>query len=768
MKKNSTEYIQRMLDNEEITQSDISQEIKNSMISYAMLVICDRAIPNVLDGLKPAQRRILYSCMEEGYDYDKPFKKCARIAGNVMGKYHPHSSCYGTLANMSQNWKFRYPLIDFHGSNGSISGDAPAADRYTEARLAKISSYLLEDVKDECSVDFIPNYDETTTEPVVLPGLLPVFLIEGASGIAVGMKTECPSHNLTEVCDALIYAISNPYTLSDLLKYIKGPDAPTGASITKENIKSLYETGKASITYRSNYKIETNPYNGNPEIVFIDIPPTVKTEALIEKILKLISEKKLQKIQAVRDESEENSIRLVIECAKSANLQSIISSLYNHTDLEKSIKYVMYGVYQNAPKIITLMDYFDIYIENRKEVVKRRMLYLTEKEQRKLEIMQGVAKVIDKIKTVIKEIIEAEDDKSAIELLKTKYNLTDIQANYILDRKSRSLVKRERGKIHEDINKLKQLLSYHTKVLNDENELKQYMINELTQLKEEFGDARRTKIVKSFSDYTSTQEEDKSYYVVLTNKNLKLVDKIKNLAEGKTLYKTYFQAKSNDYIWIILKTGELVQTKVIDIPNTQINNIADIFPVSDKILLTITSDGFLKKTEFSKLVSGKNLFSEKHTIVKNLLISDTEDEVVTIATKSGGITRFKPNCKTSGVNTKGIQISSIINDEIIDVQVSLESEDKNNSCLILAKADNYFYKVVPMSSILIKGRTAKTLNYITNKEKPELFKIYINQSPQYYDMKNDLITIEQYKTKQRLEKMDILKGVPNTFEVNQL
>jgi DNA gyrase/topoisomerase IV subunit A len=290
----------------------------------------------------------------------------------------------------------------------------------------------------------------------------------------------------------------------------------------------------------------------------------------------------------------------------------------------------------------------------------------------------------------------------------------------------------------------------------------------LTQLKEEFGDARRTKIVKSFSDYTSTQEEDKSYYVVLTNKNLKLVDKIKNLAEGKTLYKTYFQAKSNDYIWIILKTGELVQTKVIDIPNTQINNIVDIFPVSDKILLTITSDGFLKKTEFSKLISGKNLFSEKHTIVKNLLISDTEDEVVTIATKSGGITRFKPNCKTSGVNTKGIQISSIINDEIIDVQVSLESEDKNNSCLILAKADNYFYKVVPMSSILIKGRTAKTLNYITNKEKPELFKIYINQSPQYYDMKNDLIAIEQYKTKQRLEKMDILKGVPNTFEVNQL
>ena len=779
-KKSSRLDVDKLLANENIITGEISQEIKSSMLSYSMLVILSRAIPDVLDGLKPAQRRILYSCLERKHDWNKPYVKNAKISGEVMGDYHPHSSCYGTIVNMSQDWEFRYPLIDFHGCNGSAFGDEAAADRYTEGRLSKISYALLEDVMDECDVEFRPNYSETTQEPVVLPGLLPNFLVNGASGIAVGMTTNCPSHNLTEVCDALIYALQHDdYTLKDMMKFIKGPDAPLGGCMSSENLKDLYETGKAKITYRANYEIETNHENENPQIVFTDVTPNMNINKTLEKIYEMISSKQLVKALAVRDESEDKKIRIVIECAKTANINFIVNKLYEKTDLQKSISYVMCGIVNKTPKLISLMDYISIYLDNRREVLQKRMKYLIDKESERLEINQGVAKVMDKIKILSKEIIDCEDDLQAMSLLQGKYKLTELQANYILDKKIRSLVKKNIASIHALIERLQQDIALHKSILENNQTRDEYIVKELTELKNEFGDARRTKIVKKFEEMSEESAEAFiDAVVVLTTNGIKVYDKKEfddsKLKDKSNIFKSYFDCKINDDIFVIFKNGEISSIKVKDIENTKMKDVVSIYPMSlDKTILTVLKNGNVKKTQIAKLKSSKNLIKNiESDIAINKLINDTEDEVITLATNNGFVSRFSANSFTAtGINAKAMPASKLEdNDFVVDCEVtSSNNNDKDNILILYENNDNtYGYKVVKAKDTLIKGRVSRALRYVFDKKFSKLLKININEKAMFYDDKNNLLEIKKFTPKQRLEKGDIVKNRPNIFNVEKL
>ena len=771
-KKSSSLNIDKLLENEHIVNTEIRHEIKNSMLSYSMLVILSRAIPNVLDGLKPVQRRILYSCLEQKHDWNKPYVKCAKISGEVMGNYHPHSSCYGTIVNMSQDWDFRYPLIDFHGCNGSISGDAPAADRYTEGRLHKIAYTLLEDVMDKCSVDFRPNYSETATEPLVLPALLPNFLLNGANGIAVGMTTNCPSHNLNEVCDAIIYALRNKdFTLKELLRYIKGPDMPLGACISSENLEELYRTGKAKITYRANYEIETNHENNNPQIVFTDITPNMKVDKTLEKIYELITTKVLVKTLAVRDESQDN-IRIVIECAKTANLSFIINKLYEKTDLQKVVSYIMYGILDDTPQIITLEKYIQVYIDNRRQVLQRRMKHLVNEERKKLEINEGIAKVMDKAKVMSKEIIDCEDDKEALTLLMEKYQLSELQATYILDKKIRSLVKKNVEAIHNLINTLKENIKEHTLILQDEQARDDFIIKELIALKSEFGDTRRTKIVKQFQEM---KEEDNEAFidavVVQTSTGIKVYDKQEfdstKLRDKNALFKCYFDCKIHDEVYVLFKSGEISTIKVKDIENAKLKDVVSIYPQNlNKVILTVLKNGNVKKTAIEKLKPGKMLIKAMESeIVLNKLIDDIPEEVITLATHDGYISRFSVNSFTAtGLGAKAMPASKLEpGDYVVDCEVSLD--DKDDKLLILTNNTDgtYSYKVVDITNTLVKGRIARALKYVFDKKFSHLIKINIGSEVSFFDNKNNVVVLKKYDHKLRIDKGDTLKYVPNTF-----
>ncbi len=779
-KKSSRLDVDKLLANENIITGEISNEIKTSMLSYSMLVILSRAIPDVLDGLKPAQRRILYSCLEQKHDWNKPYVKNAKISGEVMGNYHPHASCYGTIVNMSQDWEFRYPLIDFHGCNGSVSGDDAAADRYTEGRLQKISYTLLEDVMDECSVEFRPNYSETTKEPVVLPALLPNFLINGASGIAVGMTTNCPSHNLTEVCDALIYALQNKeYELKDLMRFIKGPDAPLGGCISSENLKELYETGKAKVVYRANYEIEINHENENPQIVFTDITPNMNINKTLEKIYNMISSKQLVKALDVRDESEDKQLRIVIECSKTANLNFIINTLYKETDLQKSISYVMCGIVNKTPKLITLMDYVSIYLENRRKVLKKRMKFLVDEESKKLEINRGIAKVMDKVKVMSKEIIDCEDDQEALDLLMNKYGLTELQANYILDKKIRSLVKKNINAIHVLIHNLENSIAEHKAILEDDDTRNKFIVKELTELKEQFGDARRTKIVNKFKEM-SEEETDKfiDAVVVNTTSGLKLYDKKdfddSKLRDKSAIFKSYFDCKINDDIFIIFKNGEISSIKARDIDGAKIKDVMSVYPANiDKTIFTILKNGLAKKTHISKLKSGKKLIKDIDCdIAANKLISDTEDEIINLATNQGCVSRFSANSFTStGLGTRGTPTSKLEDgDFIVDCEVSsLSNNDTDKILMLYENSDNTFgYKVMKAKDILIKGRISRAIKHIFDKNFSKMLKINIGDKATFYDEKNNLLEIKKYVFKHRIEKGDIVKNHPNTFNIERI
>jgi len=480
----------------------LEKEMENSYLDYAMSVIVGRALPDARDGLKPVQRRIIYSMYESGMLHNRPYKKSAHVVGNVLGRYHPHgdAAVYEALVRMAQDFSFRYPLIDGHGNFGSIDGDEPAAMRYTEVRLAPIASEMIADIEKDV-VDFVPNYDNSLKEPVVLPTKIPQLLMNGSSGIAVGMATNIPPHNLGELIDALLYLIENPHAeLDEILRFIKGPDFPTGGIIVgRKGIRESYLTGKGKIIVRGKVKIEETK-KGEKNIIITEIPYQVNKANLLTQIAELVQEKKITGIKDLRDESDKHGIRVVIELRKEAEPQIVINQLYKHTQLETTFGVIMLAILDGQPKVFNLIELLKIFLEHRKDVVLRRTKYDLEKAKARAHILEGLLIALDHLDEVIRIIRQAENADSAREELMIKFKLTHVQAQAILDMRLHQLTKLEKEKLINEMENIRKTIEELQKILTDEKELWKVITEELKEIKNKYSDKRRTEI----------QEEEKS------------------------------------------------------------------------------------------------------------------------------------------------------------------------------------------------------------------------------------------------------------------
>ena len=481
---------------ENIIQRDIEMEMRTAYIDYAMSVIVSRALPDVRDGLKPVHRRILYAMHEDGITSDKPYRKCANTVGSVLGRYHPHgdASVYDAMVRMAQDFSMRYMLIDGHGNFGSIDGDGAAAMRYTEARMSKISEYMLTDIEKN-TVDFMPNYDDRLQEPTVLPAQIPALLVNGSSGIAVGMATNIPPHNLTEVINGIIKIIDeDEVTDEDLMSVIKGPDFPTeGVILGIEGIKQAYTTGRGKITVRAEAEIEEMS-NNKQRIIVSSLPYQVNKAKLIENIARLVREKRIEGISEVRDESDrKDKVRIVIELKRDTNAQVVLNQLYKHTQMQDTFGIIMLALVNGEPKILTLRQCLDCYIDHRKTVILRRTQFDLDKALARAHILEGLKIALDNIDEVINIIRSSYDDPK--EKLMERFKLTDIQAQAILDMRLKTLSGLQREKIEEEYNELMKLIAYLREVLSSEKLVFDIIKDELIKIRDKFGDERKTKIV---------------------------------------------------------------------------------------------------------------------------------------------------------------------------------------------------------------------------------------------------------------------------------
>ena len=489
-----------------IVERDIEEEMKTAYIDYAMSVIVQRALPDVRDGLKPVHRRILYTMYEDGLTSDKPYRKSATTVGDVLGRYHPHgdSSVYDAMVRMAQTFSLRYPLIDGHGNFGSIDGDGAAAYRYTEARMSKLSEVMLTDIEKN-TVDFMPNFDDRLQEPQVLPARIPALLVNGSSGIAVGMATNIPPHNLTEVINGIIKIIDDDNVTDDqLMQIIKGPDFPTGGLILgRDAIKQAYTTGRGKITVRAEAEIE-ELNNGRQKILVTSLPYQVNKAKLIENIANLVKEKRIEGISELRDESDrENAVRIHIGLKKDANARVVLNQLYKNTQMQDTFGIIMLALVNGEPKILTLRQCLDYYIDHRKNVILRRTQFELDKALARAHILEGLKIALDNIDEVINIIRSSYDDPK--ERLMERFGLSDIQAQAILDMRLKTLSGLQREKIEEEYNELMKLIAHLREILGSERLVFDIIKEELLQIKEKYGDERLTKIVAAEGEFN---EED--------------------------------------------------------------------------------------------------------------------------------------------------------------------------------------------------------------------------------------------------------------------
>lgn len=573
---------------ETIIERDIEKEMKTAYIDYAMSVIVARALPDVRDGLKPVHRRILYSMHEDGITSDKPYRKCANTVGSVLGRYHPHgdAAVYDAMVRMAQTFTLRYPLIDGHGNFGSIDGDPPAAMRYTEARMAKIANYMLSDIEKN-TVDFAPNYDDRLQEPSVLPARLPALLLNGSSGIAVGMATNIPPHNLNEVVDGIIKIIDeDEVTNEDLMKIIKGPDFPTGATILgREGIKEAYTTGRGKIIMRAEAEIEEMAGN-RQRIVITSLPYQVNKARLHKIIDELARDKKIEGISAIRDESDRKAnVRLVIELKREANAQVILNRLYKFTQMQETFGVITLALVKGVPRILTLKQCLECFIEHRKEVVVRRTKFELEKAEARAHILEGLRIAIDNIDEVIRIIRGSYDDPK--ERLMERFGLSDIQAQAILDMRLKTLSGLQREKIEEEYNEIMKLIEHLKAILASERLVYDIIKEELLELKEKYGDERKTKIIASAGEF---DEEDlvKEEETVITLSHFGYIKRLpidtyksqKRGGKGITgmttreedFVKEIFTASTHDIIMFFSNKGKLYKLRGYEIPEARKNS----------------------------------------------------------------------------------------------------------------------------------------------------------------------------------------------------
>ena len=679
-------------------QHEIHDEMKQSYIDYAMSVIVSRALPDVRDGLKPVHRRILYGMSELGVTPDKPHKKSARIVGEVMGKYHPHgdSSIYDAMVRLAQPWNIRHQLVDGHGNFGSVDGDGAAAMRYTEARMTPLALQMLRDIDKE-TVDFIPNFDGEEKEPVVLPSRFPNLLVNGSNGIAVGMATSIPPHNLAETIDAAVKIIDEPEcSIDELCKIVKGPDFPTGAVIMgKNSAKQAYKTGQGKVVVRAVTEIEeTN--KGRQQIIVSEIPYQVNKARLIEKMAELVKDKRIEGISEIRDESNRKGMRIVIELKKDANPQIILNRLYKHTQMQESISMIMLAIVEGRPKILTLREILDEYLKHQKEVVTRRTIYDKKKAEARAHILEGYRIALDNIDEIIKIIRNSYND--AKERLMERFGLSEIQAQAILDMQLRRLQGLEKEKIENEYQELIRKIAYYKQLLEDEHMLMGVVKTELLEIKEKWGDKRRTKIK---ADETEIDEEDlieeENVCVTLTHLGyIKRVpvDTYKSQRRGgkgvtgittreNDFVKNLIMTSTHDYLMFFTNTGKAHKIKAYEIPEAtrtakgtpavnflnlmQRERITAVIPIKefaeDKFLIAVTKQGTIKKTSLSNfdtnrktgliamnLKDGDELIGIKQTSGTNNVIIVTkqgkcicfsEDDVRPMGRIAGGVRAIK-------------------------------------------------------------------------------------------------------------------------------
>ena len=563
----------------------IEDEMKESYLDYSMSVIVSRALPDVRDGMKPVHRRILFAMNELGMSFDKPYKKSARIVGEVLGKYHPHgdSAVYSTMVRMAQDFNYRYPLISGHGNFGSIDGDSAAAMRYTEARMAKISNELLEDI-DKNTIDFRKNFDDSLDEPTVLPAKLPNLLLNGATGIAVGMATNIPPHNLGEVVDGTLALIDNPeLTPLDLMEYIKGPDFPTGGIIDGDKgIKDAYMTGRGKVRVRGKIEIEELK-NGKINIIIREIPYQLNKATLIEKIAELVKDKKIVGISDLRDESDRDGIRVVIELKKGEEPELILNKLYKYTDLQSTFGIIMLALVNNTPRVLNLKQIIEEYIKHRFEVITRRTQFNLDKAEKRAHILQGYRIALNNIDRIIELVRAATDGNQAREQLVEKYGFTDIQARAILDMKLQRLTGLERDKVEAEYQEIEKYISELREILANDSKIYEIMKTELQELKDKYDDDRRTVIEKERKEI-NPEDLIKDEEVILTFTNKGYVKRMelskykaqkrggRGVASQNTVEDDFVEniesAMNLDTLMIFTNQGRVYNIKVYEIPET--------------------------------------------------------------------------------------------------------------------------------------------------------------------------------------------------------
>jgi len=693
-----------------IIELSIENSMKNSYLDYAMSVIVGRALPDVRDGLKPVHRRVLYSMNEMGVYYNKSYKKSARIVGDVIGKYHPHgdSAVYDTLVRMAQDFSLRYPLVDGQGNFGSVDGDSAAAMRYTEVRMAKCADDLLSDL-DKNTVDFAPNYDGSMHEPTVLPTRIPNLLVNGSSGIAVGMATNIPPHNLTEVLDALLMMIHNPdYSELDIFNIVKGPDFPTAATIMgKSAIINAYKTGRGSIIIRANTTVEEMK-NGKERIIVHQLPYQVNKAHMIEKIAELVRDKKVTGITDLRDESDRDGIRVVIECKKGENGEVILNNLFKHTQLQTSFGINMVALVDGRPQTLGLMRVLEEFIKHREVVVTRRTRYLLEKAEARLHILEGLIKAVENIDEVIKLIKSSKDSAEAKLKLIERFEFSEIQAQAILDMRLHRLTGLEIEKLKSEYAAILKDIEYYNSILNDKKVLMGVVSTELEEIKDKYGDERRTAIEDHVDDINIEDLiPDDETVVTLTNGGyikrtlLTSFQAQKRGGKGKSAGKSreddfiekIYATTNHARMFFFTNTGKVHFLKVYELPEgsrdakgRHINNllqlpedeyIASVRTVSaddrEKFLFMATKYGVVKKTAVHDFKSGRSgmialKLREDDEIVAAEITSD--DDAIFIATKLGKTIQFAAkDVRSMGRNATGVRGITLEADEVVSMEV---------------------------------------------------------------------------------------------------
>ncbi len=703
----------------------IEDEMKKSYMDYAMSVIIGRALPDIRDGLKPVHRRILYAMHEMGLERNKPYKKSARVVGDVIGKYHPHgdAAVYDAITRMVQNFSLRYTLVDGQGNFGSIDGDPPAAMRYTEVRMARIAGELLSDIEKE-TVDFRANYDDSLKEPTVLPAAVPNLIVNGSSGIAVGMATNMAPHNLSEVIDAIVHLIKKPAaTIEDLMKFIPGPDFPTGGFIHgRKGIRDAYTTGRGIVQMRARVITEKHPRTGKQSIVVTEIPYMVNKARLIEKIADLVRDKKIEGISDIRDESDREGMRIVIELKKEEVAEIILNNLFLQTQMQTSFGIINLAIVDNQPRVLTLKDILRLFIRFRKEVVTRRIVFELKKAQERAHLLEGLKIAIDNLDEVIKLIRKSKSPKEAKERLIKQFGLTDIQAQAILDMKLQRLTALEREKIIEEYKEVLKLIKRLKEVLAKEQLLLNIITDELKEIKDRYGDERRTEILEEVGEITLEDiiaDEDMVLNIThggYIKRNPTSLFRIQRRGgKGKTGMTTkeedfvehLFVASTHSHIFFFTDKGKVYSIKVYDIPQAgraargkAIVNLLNIardekltafLPVKEfikgKHIVMATSHGVIKKTDlmaFSNIRSGGKIainLDASDRLISTKLTDGSFD--LFLSTRNGQAIRFNEGqVREMGRVSRGVRGIKLGKDDEV---VSMETLEKGATILTVTE-----------------------------------------------------------------------------------